>query len=268
VTARIAVVNCKRRPNHTDAARRAGAASLNPMKFSSIRDRIRDRFAPKTEIHHTLECQMHVHADARERHIDISICHEVQADDCYHVRELAASEFAPRVIVDIGAHIGSFTALAAKYFPEAKIYSFEPLKQHYDVLVKNARRTRCTPKNLAVLGFYGGEHGHDIYPGNEFERAYRGRQLSNAISVAEMFRNYKLNQIDWLKIDCEQSEVNIFRELNFIDRLKDIDVISGEWHFETAKAELRTIVGKTHDVDIVDEGLWNHFYAKRKSAAA
>jgi FkbM family methyltransferase len=234
------------------------------MRIASIRE----RFAPKTESFHTAECQMQVHADARERQIDYAICHEVQVDDCYHVRELAASGFAPRVIVDIGAHIGSFTALAAKYFPDARIYSFEPLKQHYDVLVKNSRSGRCTPRNLAILGFYKTEDGRDVYPSSEFERAYRTRQLSNAISVTKMLRKYKLGHIDWLKIDCEQSEVNIFRELDAIDRLKDIDLISGEWHFDTAKNELRSIVGRTHDVELVDEGFWNHFQAKRKKTAA
>jgi FkbM family methyltransferase len=231
------------------------------MRFSSIRE----RFAPvKTHLYETGECRMHVHEDARELHIDVAICHEVQKLDCYRVHHLVDTGFAPRIIVDIGAHIGSFTALAAKYFPEADIYSFEPLKQHYRVLVRNSPKGRCYPQNLAVLGFYGSEEGHDIYPGNEFERAYRARQLSNAISIKQLFKKFRLPRIDFLKIDCEQSEVNIFRELDDIDRLKDIDVISGEWHFDTAKSELKSIVGKTHDVSIVDDGMWNHFFATRR----
>ena len=225
---------------------------------------IRQRFRRPTYVFDTGECRMHVHADERERNIDYGICHEVHKADCYRVHELAAEGFAPRIIVDIGAHIGTFTALAAKYFPAAAIYSFEPLKQHYRVLVKNSPPRRARPQNLAVLGFYRSEAGHDIYPSSEFERAYRARQLSNAISVAQLFRKFKLPRIDFLKIDCEQSEVNIFRELDHLDRLKDIDVISGEWHFDTAKSELRSIVGKTHDVEIVDGGMWNHFFARRK----
>jgi FkbM family methyltransferase len=227
---------------------------------------IRERLARKPGwLHDAPECRMHVHADQQERHIDYAICHEVQSLDCYRVRELAGAGFAPRVIVDIGAHIGTFTALAAKYFPSAEIYSFEPLRHHYELLVKNSPKRRGRPHNLAVLGFYGSEEGHDIYPGNEFERAYRARQLSNAISVQQLFRKYRLPRIDLLKIDCEQSEVNIFREMDAIDRLKDIDVISGEWHFETAKNELHSIVGKTHEVDLVDDGMWNHFFARRRA---
>ena len=49
------------------------------------------------------------------------------------------------------------------------------------------------------------------------------------------------------------------------ERERLIPVISGEWHFDTAKNEIRSIVGRTHDVELVDEGYWNHFHAKRKS---
>jgi len=231
------------------------------MLFSSIRERFGLTPPPLFD---TPECRMYVHADAQERSIDYAICHEVQSQDCYRVRELARSGFSPRIIVDIGGHIGTFTALAAKYFPDAKIYSFEPLRHHYKLLVRNSPKRRGRPQNLAVLGFYGSEEGHDIYPGNEFERAYRARQLSNAISARQLLTNYKLPRIDFLKIDCEQSEVNIFRELDSIDRLKDIDIISGEWHFDTAKNELHSIVGKTHDVELVDAGMWNHFFARRR----
>ena len=160
---------------------------------------------------------MHIHSDMQERQMDIAICHEVQIQDCYRVRELSGSGFEPEIIVDVGAHIGTFTALAAKYFPRAKIYSFEPLRQHYDVLVKNSRGGNCQPKNDAVVGFFRAEEGHDIYVSSQLERAYRSRQLRNAISVDELFKNLKLPRIDFLKIDCEQSEVNIFRELDFLD---------------------------------------------------
>jgi FkbM family methyltransferase len=232
------------------------------MIFSSLRN----RFArtPNWWLHEAPECVMHVHAAEAERHIDYSICHEVQALDCYRVHELVASGFAPRVIVDIGAHIGTFTAMAAKYFPDATIYSFEPLRHHYDLLVKNSPPRRGRPQNLAIVGFYSNEEGHDVYAGTEFELAYRSRQLSNAISVSDFFRKYKLKTIDLLKIDCEQAEVNIFRELDELDRLRDIEVIVGEWHFATAKKELQSIVGKTHDVQIVDDGMWNHFFARRR----
>src|SRR5215831_4200877 len=111
---------------------------------------IRDRFARKPPLwmHDAPECRMYVHTDPHERQIDYAICNEVQALDCYRVRALTSAGFAPKIVVDIGAHIGSFTALAAKYFPDARIYSFEPLSVHYDLLVWNSPPRRGRPENL------------------------------------------------------------------------------------------------------------------------
>lgn len=210
------------------------------------------------------ECLMHIHEDLQDRQVDVAVCYEVHSQDCYGIQKLIKAKFHPEIIVDIGAHIGSFTALASKYFPYARIYSFEPVKQHYDVLVKNARRANCVVNHLAVLGFFRKEEGHEIYQSNEFEQAYRAGHLSNAISVEKMLKVFKLPRIDLLKIDCEEGEVNIFREFDFLNRLKDISVICGEWHFDTAKHEIRSIVGKTHHVKLVDEGQWNYFFAVHK----
>ena len=45
--------------------------------------------------YHSGECPMHIHSDTQERQIDVAICHEVQIQDCYRVRELAAAGFDP-----------------------------------------------------------------------------------------------------------------------------------------------------------------------------
>ena len=37
------------------------------------------------------------------------------------------SRYAPRTVVDIGAHKGQFALLALEIFPSARVYSFEPL---------------------------------------------------------------------------------------------------------------------------------------------
>lgn len=42
-----------------------------------------------------------------------------------------------KTIFDIGANTGQFAQSIAKTFPEAKIYSFEPLKECYEELVQN-----------------------------------------------------------------------------------------------------------------------------------
>ncbi len=42
-----------------------------------------------------------------------------------------------KTVIDIGAHKGQFATMMHKVLPDAKIYSFEPLKDCYEKLVKN-----------------------------------------------------------------------------------------------------------------------------------
>jgi tRNA1(Val) A37 N6-methylase TrmN6 len=46
------------------------------------------------------------------------------------------------VIVDIGAHIGIFTIYASQFCNNGKIYSFEPVKENYDLLLNNIELNR------------------------------------------------------------------------------------------------------------------------------
>ncbi len=56
-----------------------------------------------------------------------------------------------RTILDIGANAGDFALTMASRFPEARIYSFEPLAQPYaELVVKTAREPRCMPVHCAL----------------------------------------------------------------------------------------------------------------------
>jgi hypothetical protein len=62
--------------------------------------------------------------------------------------------------------------------------------------------------------------------------------------------------------------VNIIRELEKLDRLKDIDVIHGEWHGAKAREDIRARMEKSHETDMPlrhpDQkgGVW---FAKRRN---
>ena len=63
---------------------------------------------------------------------------------------------APRLIVDIGAHVGMFSKLCSLAFPEAVIYAYEPNPGSFKWLKQNCKGTRITPFEKAVLGRGGG----------------------------------------------------------------------------------------------------------------
>lgn len=215
------------------------------------------------------ECEVIIKKDAidnngKNRHI--AICRKVQNHDYYRVKKLAEERFSPAVVVDIGAHIGTFSMLIAKFFPAARIYCFEPNKGVCDILVKNVPTADLY--RIGIFGFYGAEENHPIHVGNNMEQTVRKKVKlpCTAVSAQEaLVMSGLLNsKIDLLKIDCEQCEVNIFRELLFIDKLKDINIICGEWHRQTAKEEIPMLLGNTHEVELIDKGECNVFFATRK----
>jgi FkbM family methyltransferase len=205
----------------------------------------------------TGECVLHVHDDFGKRANDIGVCHEVHNKDCYRVRQLAGEGFRPRVIIDVGAHIGTFTTLAGKYFPAATIHSFEPDPDNYPLLVKNAP-PNCVTHHCAVVGLVGDADAHRPAH-NHFERRARSGEIA-VVSATDMLA--LADGPVFLKLDCEESEVNILREL--AGSLAGVEVIAGEWHFSTARRDVQDILGKTHEVDLIDKGQWNLFFARRR----
>jgi len=208
---------------------------------------------------------MFIHDDPLEHPNDRGIFSEVHLQDCYKIRELHASGFSPRVVVDIGAHIGTFSQLAAAIFKPSRLLAFEPVEVHYKCLLRNVPSPPMIAVNKAVVGFLGRETGHNVYWSNDFERSVRRGEIKNALSVLDLLSEYQIESIDMLKIDCEQGEVNIFREMASIGLFPKIDVIAGEWHFDVAKREVVELLEPTHHVAIVDEGMWNLFFATRRT---
>jgi predicted O-methyltransferase YrrM len=66
-------------------------------------------------------------------------------------------EFKPKVILDIGANIGITSLYYANKYPEAKIYSFEPVPVNYELLEKNLKEYENVKTFNVALGAQDGE---------------------------------------------------------------------------------------------------------------
>ncbi|MCP1384365.1 FkbM family methyltransferase [Runella salmonicolor] len=59
-------------------------------------------------------------------------------------------------VIDVGANIGQFTGAICRFFPNTKVFSFEPLPECYDQLVLNVKDNKnITPFNIALSDFNG-----------------------------------------------------------------------------------------------------------------
>lgn len=142
------------------------------------------------------------------------------------------------IIVDIGAHIGSFAILAAKRAYRGRILAFEPHPENFRLLQKNIRFNHCS--NIQALPYAVTGNGSSksadlfIYPAHNGGHSLVHKVGSSSITVPtitlpQIFSRYRLSRIDLLKIDAEGSEFDIL--LNCPDKtLAKIHSISLEFH--------------------------------------
>ena len=123
-------------------------------------------------------------------------------------------------ILDVGANAGFFTLFAASLFPEASIYSFEPVPENYQQFLRNKERNSqadisCFP--VAVCGRDG-----EIFLNFELEenfttaativseKAVSGKGLTvPCVCLASIFQKHEIDTCGLLKLDCEGAEFEI-----------------------------------------------------------
>ena len=119
-------------------------------------------------------------------------------------------------VVDIGAHIGSFSILAATSAPEVKVISYEPCLKNFNVLVENIKlnnlmNIRAFP--LAVAGSSGKRKlfikpravAHSIIQPADSEAG--DYEDIDCTTLEEIIR--EAGRCDFLKINCEGAEYEI-----------------------------------------------------------
>ncbi len=121
------------------------------------------------------------------------------------------------VIVDVGAHIGTFSLLCALRFPEARIHAFEASHETFEILAENIR---CN--NLRQVSAYhqamAGQTGkvrlfHSVKTGNwghSITRAFSSSYEEVDATTLEAFVVERaIPFIDLIKFNCEGAEFEI-----------------------------------------------------------
>lgn len=127
------------------------------------------------------------------------------------------------IVVDVGAHIGSFSIMAAK--SAYKVLAFEPEPNNYRMLKKNMELNHLENMSIFEMAVSGISGYQDIYTyqgGSSADYSLYKRGNSNiktgripTISVEDIIRREDLPRIDFLKLDCEGAEHDILRNISF-----------------------------------------------------
>ena len=127
------------------------------------------------------------------------------------------------IVVDVGAHIGSFSIMAAR--SAYKVLAFEPEPNNYRMLKKNMELNHLENMSIFEMAVSGISGYQDIYTyqgGSSADYSLYKRGITNiktgripTISVEDIIRREDLPRIDLLKLDCEGAEHDILRNISF-----------------------------------------------------
>lgn len=138
----------------------------------------------------------------------------------------------PKVVVDIGAHVGGTSVLCASR--GATVYAYEPSELNFGQLVlhtlENKLDDKIHPFKLAV-----GKGGRLYHHVNNYGCFSTDKENTTGmvdeyeevegISIQEVFKD--IPHCDLLKIDCEGGEYEFYKDIPF----EKVDQISIELHF-------------------------------------
>ena len=138
------------------------------------------------------------------------------------------------IVVDIGANYGFFGMYAKKCNP-SKIICIEPSRKTFEYINKNIREAEGVQKAISGFG------GISKFIDNEFSS--NSSKMSDekslgydveVIGINELFNYLKIEKIDFLKIDCEGCEKEIFENISH-ESFEKINKMVIEYHSDEIK---------------------------------
>lgn len=194
--------------------------------------------------------------------------------DEYRLQAMRDAGFSPKLIVDIGGHIGSFAMFAKWVWPASKVITVEPLPVNFARLCNAVGGLPAVyPENAAIVGepiagdyveVFLSDDGNTA-AASTMRTAGRESIKARAMSICELLSKHKWPDVDLLKLDCEGEEGPILRDLARMGFLDCVDAIVGEWHFVQNIPIIEDALRQTHSLELYrHECDWGAFFARRR----
>lgn len=180
-------------------------------------------------------------------------------------------------VVDIGANIGVFGLYAAKC-SAASIYAIEPLVENINLIKTNFKKNNSNNLktiNVAVADkngfsklYFGDLDSHGLLFDHVFKEKLTEYRNVRTETLDTIIKNYKINHIHFLKIDCEGSEGFILKSMKK-NTWKVIDKIAIEYHDNVSiltHAEILLILKENgyYTKSVKTSDLFGYIYAWRE----
>jgi len=152
------------------------------------------------------------------------------------------------IVIDVGAHIGLFSLLVSQFCKTGKIFSFEPIRENFDLFVSNLELNHIQnvfPFNVGVSKNSGGlnlfldddQSAHSIFPNGSKSIAV------DSISLQKIFDEKKISACKLLKLDCEGAEYDIIDSLpaEYLDSFTYLNWQTASWSHRATWSKLATL---------------------------
>ncbi len=168
--------------------------------------------------------------------LDVLTIQEIYVENQYHIPLKN-----PKVIIDVGANIGTFSILMALRYPNTKILAYEPCPSTFKLLAHNTKINNIKSITAFCLGvaatkgkinfFVSKASGlGSLFPTGRFFK----KTSIHTDTLNNIFIQHDIKKCDLLKLDCEGAEYEIFFSIP-PSLLKKIDNIVLEYHDHLTK---------------------------------
>ena len=166
----------------------------------------------------------------------VTLLNDIWGDECYDKDVQSGSG---DTVMDIGAHVGVFSVRAARKWPASRIVAIEPSEGSFSYLSRNVsenRLTNVTAIRAACAGSSGtsllhAKAGHaqatSLY--DTGQGGGRSQQVTETVSLGELFTRQQVDRCSLLKMDCEGAEYEILFHAG-AETLERVKRIAMEYH--------------------------------------
>lgn len=174
---------------------------------------------------------------------DLVIINDVYERDCYKLAIIPNVLDSAEVVVDVGAHIGTFAKLVHQRNPKARIFCIEACPENLEALRANVGQfatvihAACTYDDgeLALCNAVRpnciSTGGSKVVAAEDVAREAQGeywpdRRPLPKVTLEQLGQQYGFDRVDLLKLDCEGSEFSILGGCD----LARVRFVIGEYH--------------------------------------
>lgn len=167
---------------------------------------------------------------------DIAVFYEIFWKKTYS-KHLSLLKTNPKIIIDLGAHIGITSIYLALKYPEAKIVAVEASVENFELLKNNTSSFKNIVCINAAVYF---EDGFVNFSNDELsynQKISEAGVSTKAISIETLKQDFKIPHIDLMKIDIEGGEIDLLNKNN--SWLSEIENLIIEIHHPYTSSDLK-----------------------------